>query len=53
MTQSCKVCNSDDIENEFHFLCICNAYNECRNILYKNVSNHNNNFVHMSDRDKC
>ncbi len=24
-------CNNDDIENEFHFLCVCNAYIEFRN----------------------
>ncbi len=29
----CHVCNNEDIENEFHFLCVCNAYIEFRNVL--------------------
>ena len=22
----CKTCNLNDVENEFHFICVCNAY---------------------------
>ncbi len=26
--RKCHICNNDDIENEFYFLCVCNAYIE-------------------------
>ncbi len=27
--RKCHVCSNDDIENEFHFLCVYNAYIKC------------------------
>ncbi len=46
--RKCHVCNNEDIENEFHFLCVCNAYIEFRNVLYNNIYN----VYNMTDKDK-
>ncbi len=48
----CHVCNNDDIETEFHFLCVCNAHIEFRNILYNNIYNVYHNFYSITDKDK-
>jgi hypothetical protein len=26
----CKICNSGDIDDEYHFICICSSYNQIR-----------------------
>ncbi len=46
--RKCHVCNNEDVENEFYFLCVSNAYIEFRNVLY----NVHNNFYNMTDQDK-
>ncbi len=43
--RKCHVCNNEDIENEFHFLCVCNAYIEFRNVLYNSIYNVCHNFI--------
>ncbi len=48
----CHVCNNEDIENEFHFLCVCNAYIEFRNVLYINIYNVYHNSYNMTDKEK-
>ncbi len=40
------------LKNEFHFLCVCNAYTEFRNVLNNNVYNVYHNFYNMTDQDK-
>ncbi len=47
-----KKCNNDDIENEIHFVCICNAYIEFQNVLYNNIYNVNLNLNNMTVQDK-
>ncbi len=37
--RKCHDCNNEDIENEFHVLCVCNAYIEFRNVLDNNSYN--------------
>ncbi len=49
--RKCHVCNNEDIENEFHFWCFCNAYIEFRNVLYNNIYNVYHNFYNMTDKD--
>ncbi len=29
-----QVCKNGDVENEFHFVCICKAYTTLRNTMY-------------------
>ncbi len=45
------VSNNIDIENEFHLLCVCNAYVEFRNV-YNSIYNVYYNFYNMTDQDK-
>ena len=48
----CKLCNSNQIEDEFHFLCICNAYNNEHIIYYREISRDNINFNQLCPFDK-
>ena len=50
----CKLCNSvtNNIEDEFHVLCVCNAYNDIRISLYNNISYINSNFDEYDDFEK-
>ena len=50
----CKLCNSvtNNIEDEFHVLCVCNAYNDTRTSLYNNISYINSNFDEYDDFEK-
>ncbi len=50
--RKCHICNNDDIENEFHFLCVCNAYVEFRNVLYNPIYNVYHMFYDKRDQDK-
>ncbi len=48
--RTCQVCKNNYIENEFHFICICNVYTEFWNAMYTNINTIE--FVEMSDKDK-
>ncbi len=50
--RKCHDCNNDDTENEFHFLCVCNAYIEFHNVLFSNVYNVYHTFYNLTDQDK-
>ena len=47
-----KTCNLNDIQDEFHFICVGNAYSDLRKQLFKNVSNIVTNFDTLSLYDK-
>ncbi len=46
----CQVCKNGDLENEFHFICICNTYTTLRNTMYDKIND--DTFYTMTDRDK-
>ncbi len=46
----CQGSKNGDIENEFHFVCICNAYITLRNMMYDKINDVT--FYNMTDRDK-
>ncbi len=46
----CRVCKNGDVENEFHFVCTCNAYTTLRNMMYDTINDVT--FYNMTDRDK-
>ncbi len=48
----CEICNSDDIENEYHFLCKSATYNNIRRVLYNNAE-HTNDFINLNAEDRC
>ena len=48
----CKVCQKSYVENEFHFVCICEAYLDERRLLYNIVQKYDTNFAAKCDEDK-
>ncbi len=46
----CLFCNSGDVENELHFLCVCTTYSNYMPPLYSIVNN--DNFLNMSNDEK-
>ncbi len=46
----CLLCNSGEVENELHFLCVCTTYSNYRQNLYSIVNNYN--FLNMSNDEK-
>ena len=48
----CTLCNSNEIEDEFHFVMKCPVYSEIRNSLFTDVKILHPNFINLSDDDK-
>ena len=48
----CNICQEGQIEDEFHFLCICNAYEDERTNLYRLVNKKFQDFSSMDDETK-
>ncbi len=49
--RTCLICNSQSIEDEFHFL-ICNEYNELRIYLFNNIKyNKVETFEYLNNRE--
>lgn len=48
----CGCCIKNEVENKIHFVCICNAYNVVRSMLYKKVSLAYPNFNNLAHEDK-
>ena len=50
--RTCLICNSNAIEDDFHFLCNCIAFSEPREVLYNNVKSEIQNFDNLPDVEK-
>ena len=48
----CEVCKDGNIEDEYHFVCICSVYRDIRETLYQKVMLNTSNFNDMNDLDK-
>ena len=48
----CLLCNTRDIEDEFHFLCVCTRYSFIRKKLYEKAQLICEGFNNMDDFDK-
>ncbi len=48
----CNVCNGGQIEDEFHFLCICINYQELRERLYQEIIKRNDMFITYENEEK-
>ena len=48
----CQLCNSKEIEDEQHFLCVCPIYNDYRKILFDSANILSNEFCNLSIIDK-
>ncbi len=46
----CFICNTNGIEDEQHFICVCNEYSQLREIMFSKV--HNLKFNLMSNKEK-
>ena len=47
----CKFC-TDQVEDEFHFICKCKLYSDYRNVMYSKAEQENNEFLQLSENDK-
>ena len=50
--RKCMICNSNEIEDEFHFTCICKEYSEYRDHMYECIRGKNVMFDNMTEADK-
>ena len=50
--RTCKLCNQNCVEDEFHFLCNCDLYIAHRNSLFDKVTGKNLEFATLSTEDK-
>ena len=48
----CKFCNTNSVEDEFHFIISCNKYSSLRNALFSKLSKNDNNFSKLSPDEK-
>ena len=49
----CEICTLLEIEDEEHFVCVCPAYDQFRQILFNTAREINNQFDTLTTRDKC
>ena len=50
--RTCQICNSCAIEDEFHFISVCNEYKELRIDLYNSIKYKVETFEHFNNREK-
>ena len=50
--RTCEICQSAQIEDEFHFLCVCDAYDQLRKDMFTRTSEKYPDFQTFSLRDK-
>ena len=48
----CRLCELNQVEDEFHFLCNCTLYKELRKTLYDKAEQDNAEFAQLSDMSK-
>lgn len=48
----CTLCNNGDVEDEIHFVTVCNKYDSLRNIFYNAINDKNLYFANMQHKDK-
>ncbi len=47
----CKICDSQEIEDEFHYIISCNVYIEIRQVIYNCITSKIEEFIHFNDRE--
>ncbi len=50
--RTCQICNSQSIEDEFHFILICNEYNELRINLFNGIKYKVETFEYHDNREQ-
>ncbi len=47
-----QLCDTQEVEDEIHFVCICNLYNDLRKIIYRIVEHKHSDFYMYDNKDK-
>ncbi len=50
--RTCNLCNSGEVEDEFHFICKCELYNDTRSQLYNDICKIDETFRLLNDENK-
>ncbi len=50
--RTCRICNSQSVEDEFHFILICNEYDELRINLFNSIKYKLETFEYLDNREK-
>jgi hypothetical protein len=50
--RKCTLCNVNVVENEYHFVCECPMYDDCRSTMSNNISNKHPEFDMLCTQDK-
>ncbi len=50
--RTCKICTSQDIEDEFHIIISCNPYIEIQQAVYNCITSQIEEFIHFNHREK-
>ncbi len=48
----CQLCGTQEVEDEIHFVCKCNLYNDLRKIMYRTGEHKHNDFHMYVNKDK-
>ena len=48
----CKMCNSNSVEDEIHYLCVCESYSEYRSVLFSDAEETDPDFLSLDVIDK-
>ncbi len=49
---TCQICNAQSIEDEFHFILICNEYNELKINLFNDIKYIVDTFEYLDNRER-
>jgi hypothetical protein len=50
--RKCTLCNINVVETEYHFVCECPIYDDCRSTMFDSISNKHPEFHTLSTQDK-
>ncbi len=48
----CQLSDTQEVEDEIHFVCKCNLYNDLRKTIYRTVEHKHNDFYMYGNKDK-
>ncbi len=48
----CQLCDTQEVEDEIHFVCKCKLYNDLRKTMYRTVEHKNTDFYMYDNKDK-
>ncbi len=48
----CQLCDTQEVEDEIHFVCKCNLYKDLRKTMYRTVQHKHTDFYMYDNKDK-